>query len=84
MFTRYALTDSVDRWVSHDGGTITFSGNSIGGRPFSIVTYLNDANEWINGGLIQNCFPYLSADEREILMTGMDSQDWSETFGENE
>ncbi len=80
MFQRYALSNRVNRWVSHDGGTITFSGTTTGGREFSIVTYLDDANEWINGGLIQNCFPYLSADEREILMTGIDSQSWNEMF----
>jgi hypothetical protein len=78
------MTDAVDRWVSHDGGTVTFSGKTTGGRPFSIVTYLDDANEWINGGLIQNCFPYLSADEREILMTGIDSQSWDEMFAGSE
>ena len=78
--TRYALSDNVDRWISHDGGTITFSGNTASGRPFSIVTYLDDANEWINGGLIQQCFPYLSADDREILMTGIDSETWNEMF----
>jgi len=84
MFQRYAMTDAVDRWVSHDGGTITFSGNTTGGRPFSIVTYLDDANEWINGGLIQNCFPYLSVDEQEILMTGIDSQTWNKMFASSE
>ncbi len=84
MFTRYAMTDAVDRWVSHDGGTITFSGTTTSGRQFSIVTYLDDANEWMNGGLIQDCFPYLSADEREILMTGIDSETWNEMFAGSE
>ena len=70
MFTRYAMTNAVDRWVSHDGGTIAFSGTTTSGRSFNIVTYLDDANRWINGESIQNCFPYLSADEREILLSG--------------
>jgi hypothetical protein len=41
----------------------------------------SDANEWINGGLIQQCFPYLDADQREILMTGIDNDTWNEMFG---
>lgn len=82
MFVRYAMTDAVERVV--EGDNVRFSGYSVGGRPFAITTRLSDANEWLNGGLIQNCFPYLDADDREILMTGMDSQDWSETFGESE
>ena len=74
MFQRYGLSENVDRWVSHDGGTVTFSGRSVGGRDFSIVTYLDDANRWANGELIQTAFWYLTADEREILMTGIDQQ----------
>jgi hypothetical protein len=79
MVTQYALTNNVQRLVTAD--EVVFRGLSIGGRPFSITTKLSDANEWLNGGLIQNCFPYLSADEREILMTGLDKQDWDDMFG---
>lgn len=79
LFRPYALTDSVDRTVSDDG-MITFSGLSTGGREFSIVTRLDDAQRWVNGELIQNCFPYLNKDDREILMTGIDAQAWETMF----
>jgi hypothetical protein len=82
MLTRYAMTNAVERVVR--GDEVVFCGLSVGGRPFGITTKLSDANEWLNGGLIQNCFPYLSADEREILMTGLDKQDWDDMFGEEE
>ena len=82
--TRYALSDNVDRWISHDGGTITFSGMTTSGRNFEIVTYFDDANRWINGESIQNAFPYLTAEEREIMLTGMDNITWAETFGNDE
>jgi hypothetical protein len=78
----YALRDTVTRTV--EGDTIRFSGYSVGGRPFCIATKLSDANEWLNGGLIQNCFPYLGADDREILKTGFDAQDWEEMFAGSE
>ena len=81
---RYALSDSVERWVSHDGGTITFSGQTRSGKPFQIVTYLNDANAWINGESIQNAFHYLTAEEREIMLTGMDDECWENTFAKGE
>ena len=81
LFMPYALTDSVVRKVS-DEGMITFSGLSTGGRKFSIVTRLDDAQRWVNGELIQNCFPYLNADQREILKTGIDAQGWEEMFAE--
>jgi hypothetical protein len=82
MLTRYAMTDAVERVV--DGDLVRFSGYSVGGRPFCITTKLSDTNEWLNGGLIQQCFPYLDADDREILMTGLDKQDWDAMFGGSE
>jgi len=75
---RYCLTDNVRRIVN--GDNLTFIGDSTSGQPFRITVKLSDANEWVNGGLIQNCFPYLSADDREILMTGIDSKTWDEMF----
>jgi len=86
LFTPYALTDSVARGVSEvdDALMITFSGLSTGGREFSIVTRLDDDQRWVNGELIQNCFPYLNADQREILKTGIDSQSWEEMFAGSE
>jgi len=86
MFQRYAMSDAVDRVISGYGDHMTclFRGNSSSGRPFSILVPYADANRWINGELIQNCFPYLSADEREILMTGIDSETWDEMFAGSE
>ena len=79
-FQRFGLSDRVERWVSHDGGTVTFSGITNSGKSFSIVTYLDEANRWANGGLIQECFPHLTAEEREILMTGNDDEAWDAMF----
>lgn len=79
LFTPYALTDAVTRTVS-DESMVTFSGLSTGGREFSIVAHLSDVNRWVNGELIQVSFPYLNADQREILKTGIDSQSWDEMF----
>lgn len=30
---------------------------------------------------VQECFPYLSADDREFLITGMTPEDWEKAFG---
>ena len=32
------------------------------------------------GGLIQNIFPELSADDREFIMTGITPEEWDESF----
>lgn len=41
-----------------------------------------DYEAWLNGKLIQNAMPYLTADEREFLMTGVTSEEWKQTFGD--
>lgn len=43
-----------------------------------------DLAAWHGGELVQNAFPYLSADEREILVSGICPKCWAETFGEEE
>ena len=86
LFTPYCLTDSVARTVRDIGGVlmVEFSGLSTGGREFSIVAHLSDVNRWVNGELIQVAFPYLNADQREILKTGIDGQAWEEMFAGSE
>lgn len=78
-FQRYCLTDSVHRTVKDDN--LTFSGYTHSQKPFAITVKLSDANQWVNGGMIQVCFPYLTAEEREILMTGNDDESWDRMFG---
>lgn len=82
MFTPYALTNRTTRTITtvNDVDMIEFSGFSTGGREFSIVTKLEDAQRWVNGELIQVAFPYLNADQREILKTGIDSEAWDRMF----
>ena len=37
---------------------------------------------WHSGRLIQDAMPHLSADDREFLITGIDSNEWHQLFGE--
>jgi len=43
-----------------------------------------DYKAWINGTPIQDAMPYLSANEREFLMTGITSEEWEEAFGKED
>jgi hypothetical protein len=36
----------------------------------------NDFWKWKDGALIQDAFPYLSADEREFIVTGIPPGEW--------
>lgn len=47
---------------------------------------VNEADywDWQDGELVQNAFPYLSADEREMLISGICPKCWENTFGGEE
>ena len=77
-FERYCLSDRVTRTV--DGENLTFSGRTMSAKPFSITVKLSAANEWINGGSIQECFPHLTSEQREILLSGNDDESWNRMF----
>lgn len=40
--------------------------------------------QWQGGGLIQNVFPDLSADDREFIMTGVTADEWDTFMGDND
>lgn len=40
-----------------------------------------DYLDWDDGKLAQDAFPYLSADEREMLISGVCPTCWENTFG---
>ncbi len=47
---------------------------------------VNEADfwDWQDGALVQNAFPYLSADEREMLISGICPKCWDSMFSEEE
>ena len=47
-----------------------------------IEVRMGDFFKWQEGELAQNAFPYLSADEREMLISGVCPKCWAKTFGE--
>ena len=39
-----------------------------------------DFYDWQNGKLIEDAFPYLTPEQRELLITGYDKKCWDELF----
>jgi len=55
------------------------------GKRNQIFANLVKLNRWQSGGeLIQNVWPNLSAEERELMLTGFHSDCWDEMFAEDE
>lgn len=50
-----------------------------------IPVTIEQLNDWKNSDmLIQDKFPYLTADEREFLLTGSTPQEWDEAFSDED
>lgn len=54
------------------------------GDVLTVSVRVGDLLNWRDGLHIQDCFPYLSTDEREWLMTGYCPRCWEEMFPEEE
>lgn len=51
------------------------------GKPHFIMVYGDDFTAWQNGKHAQDAFPYLSVNDREMLISGCCSQCWDKMFG---
>lgn len=43
-----------------------------------------DYDKWQGGELIQNAFPYLNADDREMIKTHICPKCWNDMFGDDD
>lgn len=58
--------------------------------PFTGITRTKDIlvtedqlERWQRGERIQDAMPYLSASDREFIMTGITDDEWDQAFGED-
>lgn len=54
------------------------------GKSNDVLVNENDYYDWKNGKLAQDAFPYLSADEREMLISGICPDCWNSMWGNDE
>lgn len=65
--------------------TYTFVGPCVvTGKEQRVTVKATDLFRYRQGAYIQECFPYLSAAEREFLMTGTSDEGWKILFGTEE
>ena len=51
------------------------------GKEYKMLVDECDYNAWVDGECIQNAMPYLTADERELLISHTCGDCWTEMFG---
>ena len=54
------------------------------GKESFLTLSANDFNAWQNGELVQNAFPYLDANERELLVSGICPDCWDKMFSSDD
>ena len=52
------------------------------GESHVVEVVAEDYADWKNGKLIQDAMPYLTADEREMLISGICPTCWDNMFGD--
>jgi hypothetical protein len=71
------VTSLADGWV-------TLHVEDISGETHYMDVKEIDLHAYEDGELIQNCFPYLSIEQRETIISGMTQDMWDKIFGNNE
>lgn len=53
-------------------------------RTLEIPVTQEQLSKWESGILIQDAMPNLTPDQREFILTGVTSEEWDESLGEEE
>lgn len=62
--------------------TYTFVGPCVvTGKEQRVTVKAPDLFRYRQGGYVQDCFPYLSKEDREFLISGTSGEGWKELFG---
>jgi len=67
--------------VVEDGFTRVFGPCTFTGIEYSCKVPTAGLQRYLDGELIQNALPQVSADDREFLMSGISPTGWTKTFG---
>lgn len=66
--------------LSRTETTIEVEVLSPNGRPHKLTLPLEGYHRWMDGALVQEAFPDLPIDQREILITGYDGEEFDALF----
>ena len=62
--------------------TVTLSGPCyVTGKEYTVKVQYPDLQKYFAGAYMQDAFPYLSADDREFLISGTSPEGWEQMFG---
>lgn len=54
------------------------------GQQNAVIVFSEDVEEFYKGKPVLECFPYLTPDERELIISGTCRECWDKHFGDEE
>lgn len=83
LITKYAFRGNCTQ--IRTGDTITISGPCYScNQPQYVTVPANELERFERGEFAQNCFPQLTADQREFLISGICNECWGAMFPDEE
>ncbi len=71
--------------INDNGEDAVISGPCVmSNKPVTVTVKSKDLARYNAGGYVQDCFPYLSASDREFLLSGISGEAWDEMFPEED
>jgi hypothetical protein len=67
-----------------DNEWVTIEVTDIFNNPHLMDVKMIDMAAYEDGAYIQDAFPYLTASQRELMLTGLTDDVWDEVFGDEE
>jgi len=64
-----------------DGTASIWRTCTVAKETYSVDVKQKDLSEWQSGKLAQDAFPYLTADQREFLISNTTPKEWEQFFG---
>jgi hypothetical protein len=85
LIEKYAFRGTCKAWPEEDRVNVLVEGPCYScSEKQAVVVKTADLSRFRAGDFAQDCFPYLSAPEREFLISGICDKCWNDMFGDEE
>lgn len=74
----------IDVYETDNSGWVTLAVMDLLDEEHYIDVKQIDLDAYYDGALIQDAFPYLTNEQRELILTGMTDEIWNEMFPNDE
>ena len=74
----------IDVYETNNSGWVTIEVVDVANESHYMDVKQLDLDAYEDGALIQDAFPYLDSEQRELMLTGINDLMWGDLFGDEE